>query len=58
MGYGGMSFSDFADMMRNDPSNYYNTPEEEMAAFEHIVYDLVPPTLPRDFKNIPQAELT
>ncbi|MCL4120289.1 UNVERIFIED_CONTAM: hypothetical protein GTU68_051869 [Idotea baltica] len=57
MGYEGMSTLEFSNMIRDDPANYYNTSEDVMAAFDYIVYDLVPPLLPEIFKNIPEAEL-
>ena len=56
LGYN-MTVSEFSAMLTSDPNNYYETPDELMAGFETIVYDVIDPALPTVFDNIPEAEL-
>ncbi|XP_047490586.1 uncharacterized protein LOC125040119 [Penaeus chinensis] len=52
-----MSVPEFSDMIRNDSKFYLNDPDEMMAYFEHLSYDVIPPELPKVFMNLPETEL-
>jgi len=45
------------DQLRDDPSNYYDTTDELLEGFRHLVYDVITPKVPEVFKNIPEAEV-
>ncbi|XP_042863033.1 uncharacterized protein LOC122247652 [Penaeus japonicus] len=52
-----MSVPEFSAMIRNDSSFYLNDPEEMMAYFERLSYEVIPPELSRIFINLPETEL-
>ncbi|XP_063599447.1 uncharacterized protein LOC134775775 [Penaeus indicus] len=52
-----MSVPEFSAMIRNDSKFYLNDPDEMMAYFEHLSYEVIPPELSKVFVNLPKTEL-
>jgi len=56
MGYD-LSLRDFTKMIRNDPNNYYETPEALIAGFKDIVENRIQPRILEIFHNKPATKL-
>ena len=52
-----MSVTDFSEMIKNDPANYYDNEDDLLEGFRNIVYNIATPALPLIFKTIPEAEI-
>jgi len=57
MGYVDMSLQNFTEMIRNDPNNFYNSPEELLAAFHEIIENQIDDHLLEIFNNKPKTQL-
>ena len=57
LGYTNISLQQFTDIIRNDPNNYYQTPEELLEAFRNIVENIIEPHLLEIFQAKPKAKL-
>ena len=41
MGFGHLTLREFISMIREDRNNYYSSPEQLLAAFHHIIEDII-----------------
>ena len=57
LGYDNLTLQQFSEMIRNDPSNYHDTPEALLEGFRDILENRVNPRLLELFLDIPEAEL-
>ena len=57
LGYTNISLQQFTDIIRNDPNNYYQSPEELLEAFRNIVENIIEPHLLDIFQAKPKAKL-
>ena len=52
-----MSVHDFSNMIKHDPENFYNSPEDLLKTFEDVVYNKIYPHLTNIVYSPPQSEL-
>lgn len=57
LGYDNLTLQQFTEMIRNDPNNYYDTPEALLDGFKDILENRVNPQLLTLFLDTPEAEL-
>ena len=52
-----MSVQDFSDMIKNDPKNFYDNPEDLLDTFKEYVYDKIFPLLSEVVFQVPKTKL-
>ena len=52
-----MSVQDFSDMIKNDPKNFYDNPDDLLDTFKEYVYDKIFPHLSEVVFQLPQTKL-
>ena len=57
LGLGHLSLHDFIVKIRDDPSFYYDSPEEVLKAFVDIVDNKIGPNITKVFTHQPKHEL-